>query len=995
MTTFSPVNSNTTMASWAKIASLKNPHMTANTKPKPAPPESIESPTPREAGNSKRSNHCARSSRVAVPDIPIRKKHVITPANLPVSITNESFRQKHSLDPLTSPESTSVQKVDSAATNTPPPAQLSREYDVYATPFVPPDWLKINLEPPVRTTMARSRHRIDYHRYVSNFCGTHLLPDRHETTRGIEAKAIGLADLTASLYYTYFLASLHRECTAVKCENEGHALYRVPLYLTGVVTEDPIWALTIPGLREDSPFLEMGDMLQLRQLWIGSDGNIIKVPMVADGPDSFGQATFLQGWTGVQYDACVYAVDRAKEVVYLKANDLGFLHTNQPVPMGVNVVFPLKQAKINIQQRALGFIASQLDMVDPSPMHNQESVADGDFDDFNDVTAMGNASSRAPGQSEGTMLNTWIQRMLFPTEAHGEMQTELRRIPHRALFDHSINYEQAHAVNSICTRDYGTLPYLISGPPGTGKTKTLVETAMQLFNTSEAAHTLICAPSEAAADTLALRLKKYLSNEQLFRLIRPGRNDTEVPGELTQYCYMKNDMFSLPPVKRMMAYNIVVTSCQDAGILFDARLTNNDLWHIERNVLATFHPEDQVATPRLHWRALLIDEAAQATEMDLLAAISVACPPSSYPTDLPQPLFVMAGDENQLGPKTASRDPHFSKSLFARLAERPLYKTHPLSRSSVKPSAAPPVLKKSMLPIIYPPFTNLIRNYRSHPAILSVPSALFYNDTLIPESPTPHTPLQTSPLWRGRKWPVLFVPNTAPDEIERDGGGWYNIAEAHIACSIAQQLVRDSGVAQKDICIMSPFAAQVKLLRSRIRSQQYGLWDVNIGPLEAFQGLEKRVVIVCTTRTRGRFLAEDERRGLGIVQQRRKMNVALTRAMEALFVVGNPEILRRDECWKMWLAFCWRNGLVDERGERWNGDAEGFGEENVGVLERALVAKGDNIGEKGEVLGKGAEGLDMSRDYEVWMDILREALDEESEDIGEEGEEDEDVDRED
>ncbi|KAH5025313.1 hypothetical protein HBI74_130020 [Parastagonospora nodorum] len=977
------------MASWAKVASLNALRVTGNTKPKPITDKSNESPTPREVGNSKRSDQCTPSSHVAVPTIPIRKKHITTPPNLPVSITNESSRKKPSLTPLASPESASVQKVDSVASSTPPLVQLSREYDVYARPFVPLAWLKINLEPPVRTTIAQSRHRIDYHEYVSTFCGTHLLPNRPETTTGSEARAIGLAELTAPLYHNYFLASLHRECAAVQRENESHALYRVPLYLTGMVTEDPIWALNIPGLREDSPFLEMGDMLQLRQLWISNYGNITDVPMLVDGSESlFGQAMFLQGWTGVQYDACVYGVNRAKEFVYLKANDLGFLHDYRPVPMGVNVLFPLKQSKIDTQQRTLRFIASQLDMVDPSPMHTQQSVADGDFDDFNDVAATSNASSKATGQGKEAMQNTWIQRILFPTEAHGEMQTELRRIPHRALFDHATNYEQAHAVSSICTRDYGTLPYLISGPPGTGKTKTLVETAMQLFNTSEATHTLICAPSEVAADTLALRLKKYLSNEQLFRLIRPGRNDTEVPGELTQYCYMTYDMFSLPPIKTMMAYNIVVTSCQDAGILFDARLTNDDLWHIERNMFATFHPEDQVATPRLHWGALLIDEAAQATEIDLLAAISVACPPSSYPTDLPQPLFIMAGDENQLGPKTASRDPQFSKSLFARLRERPLYKNHPLSRSSVKPSAAPPVLKKNMLPIIYPPFTNLIRNYRSHPAILSVPSSLFYNDTLIPESPTPNTPLQTSPLWRGRKWPVLFVPNTAPDEIERDGGGWYNIAEAHIACSIAQQLIRDSGVAQKDICIMSPFAAQVKLLRSRIRSQQYGLWEVNIGPLEAFQGLEKRVVIVCTTRTRARFLAEDERRGLGIVQQKRKMNVALTRAKEALFVVGNPGILVRDECWKTWLAFCWRNGLVDDRGEGWDGDAEGFGEGNVGVLERALVAKEDSVGETGKVLGKGAEGLDMSRDYEVWMDSLREALDEESEDTDEEEEED-------
>jgi superfamily I DNA and/or RNA helicase len=301
-----------------------------------------------------------------------------------------------------------------------------------------------------------------------------------------------------------------------------------------------------------------------------------------------------------------------------------------------------------------------------------------------------------------------------------------------------------------------------------------------------------------------------------------------------------------------------------------------------------------------------------------------------------------------------------------------------------------------MLPIIYPPFANLIRNYRSHPAILSVPSSLFYNDTLIPEAATPNTPLQASSLWRGRKWPVLFFPNKANDEIERDGGGWYNVSEAKLACSVAQTLVEVARVKQADICIMSPFAAQVRLLRSFIRSNAYGggsgLWDVNIGPLEAFQGLEKRVVIICTTRTRSRFLGEDAKRGLGIVGQKRKMNVALTRAKEALFVIGNPEVLGQDEHWRQWLAFCWRNGLVMDPGKVWDGDLEDVGEVKVGVLERALVAKEDHGAEReGKLLGAAATSLDMERDYELWVESLRAALDEEIEEAEnglEDGEED-------
>jgi helicase MOV-10 len=443
--------------------------------------------------------------------------------------------------------------------------------------------------------------------------------------------------------------------------------------------------------------------------------------------------------------------------------------------------------------------------------------------------------------------------MLFLTDADGNVQTQLRKAPHRGLFDPAINYEQAHAIKDVSLNAHRILPYLISGPPGTGKTKALVELAMQLLSTTDVCHMVICAPSEAAADTLALRLKRHLNTKQMLRLNRPGRADNEVPRDLLQYCYIKDDMFHLPSFKKMMTFNVVVTSCRDAAMLAEAHLTNNDLWTIQRNTAVAFNPAEPAPTPPLHWTALLIDEAAQATEMDVLPAISVICPPPDYPTPLLQSRLVMAGDEHQLGPRTSSHDPKYSTSLFARLFNRPLYKDHPLSRSNTKPSSGAPVLKRSMLPMTYPPFTLLIRNYRSHPAILSVPSLLFYSDTLIPEAPLAKTPLQDSSLWQGRKWPVLFLLNTAPDEIERDNGGWYNVFEAHIACTLAQILVSESAVEQADICIMSPFAAQVKLIRSIIRSSQYGngagLWDVNIGPLEAFQGLEKRVVIICTTRT--------------------------------------------------------------------------------------------------------------------------------------------------
>ncbi|PVH92995.1 P-loop containing nucleoside triphosphate hydrolase protein [Periconia macrospinosa] len=690
----------------------------------------------------------------------------------------------------------------------------------------------------------------------------------------------------------------------------------------------------------------MGDTIQLRPLFVDGYGNLVDIYLLFNQIHPAGH-TYPRHWTGTIWNATVQYVHRASETVYLRAD--GLTETwigNVCFALFVNVVFPQKEEAARVAQEALTYVSCLLnaDSLLKASTQETEDRARKSMN-IDDITLGGN-SHRSESQNGDThhsdispYQSSWIRKILFPDEFDGQWQRELRRHPHRGLFDSQLNYEQVQAVNSVCKNDYGTLPYCISGPPGTGKTKTLVEIAMQLLKDNIVDHILICAPSDQAADTLALRLKNYLSATQLFRLNGPSRDESEVPRELigTGYTYMENGLFYLPPFQKLMKYNVVVTSCRDASILMQARLTNAELWAIERGILNAIHPEHQIAPPPLHWGALLVDEAAQAVELDVLPAISIISPPASYPTDRLQPRFVMAGDEKQLGPRTASRNPNFSRSLFARLFERPLYKNHPLSRSNMKPSTDPPVLTQAKLPILYPPFANLIRNYRSHPAILSVPSSLFYNDTLIPEKPpqSSTTKLASCTLWQGRKWPVLYVPNTGADEIEREGGGWYNYSEATQACIIAQKLITEAGVPQEDICIMSPFAAQVRVLRKMMRSGVYsgiaggseGYWDVNIGPVEAFQGLEKRVVILCTTRSRPSFVDADVARGLGIVKFPRKMNVALTRAMEGLVVIGHPEVLEMDEEWRQWVVFCVRNGLVQKGGIGWRrGEGGGVGE---------------------------------------------------------------------
>ena len=126
------------------------------------------------------------------------------------------------------------------------------------------------------------------------------------------------------------------------------------------------------------------------------------------------------------------------------------------------------------------------------------------------------------------------------------------------------------------------------------------------------------------------------------------------------------------------------------------------------------------------------------------------------------------------------------------------------------------------------------RSEGQSPAILAVPSALFYADTREPEA-TDTDRLAGWSEWRGRRWPVLFRNNDSEDDLEMDGGGWYNFGETQLACQNASRPVHTGLLAQNEVCIMSPFKAQVRCLRKTIREKRYGsLWAIDIGPTEAF-----------------------------------------------------------------------------------------------------------------------------------------------------------------
>lgn len=669
-------------------------------------------------------------------------------------------------------------------------------------------------------------------------------------------------------------------------ETEACALYGHDVVLkpasAAIVSGETICTLRVPGLRENSPFVEEEDIVELRHLRYGADNRLLGMAewlRVRDDPyyDHFQphpQQGEAPGWTNVIYLARVLGINRATETLWLRVVGL-------PTPMTE------RTERFNIQFR----VSVERQM----PMHYT-----------------------LPEAQKALSHGGWLNSMLFPTNSDCEIQERLHPgIFHQRFFDQNLNWEQKKAVESVWLRQHGTLPYLISGPPGTGKTRCLNEICLQIVDNSITLnHILVCAPSDPATDTLCLRLKDHLAPGDMLRLNRPCRTFQEVPDSLLPYCYIQGDEFGMPPLETLMRYRVIVTSCRDSSMLARARLTNKDLYAVQHSIQTVsmaISPYEPLPEVKLHWTALLLDEAAQAMEPEALIPLAVVAPPADPNFNGPAPLVVMAGDEHQLGPRTSLAASPLKESLFGRLFKRPVYAEHPLARG--KKGEAPVPLTKSLLPVLRPAFTNLIRNYRSHPAILAVPSKLFYWDTLEAEASGTDR-LAGWQGWQGRRWPVLFHNNPSLDEIELPGlmegtGGWFNHGEAVIACNYARSLVESGLVTQDEVCIMSPFKAQVKSLRQLVRKPEYGaMWNVNIGPTEAFQGLERGVVILCVTRARKRFVVEDQKLGWGIIGTPNKMNVALTRAKYGLIVVGSRELLIEDENWKAFVQFCERNGLV-------------------------------------------------------------------------------------
>lgn len=427
--------------------------------------------------------------------------------------------------------------------------------------------------------------------------------------------------------------------------------------------------------------------------------------------------------------------------------------------------------------------------------------------------------------------------------------------------DPALNASQQEAVRfALTAQDVAVL----HGPPGTGKTTTLVELIRQAVRRGQ--RVLACAPSNLAVDNLMQRLVAH--GEQALRLGHPARvlpelrahtldllveehNDTRVARKLVREAFALFRQAGKwtrakpePGAKRNMRQ-------EGRDLLADARRLEAQAVEAVLNqatvVCATLTGVNDELLGKRQFDLAVIDEAGQCTE------------PACW---LPLPRVqrvILAGDHCQLPPTIVSPDAAkagFGVSLMERLVEQ--YGAAITRRLDVQ--------------------------YRMHEAIMTFSSLHFYDGALEAHDSVREHLLRDlagvgpAPL---TETPVQFIDTAGAgfdEELEPDGASRLNPREADLIGRKVRQLLA-LGIRPEDIGVIAPYAAQVRLLRDRLT-----IPGLEIDSVDGFQGREKEAILLSLVRSN----AEGE---VGFLADVRRTNVALTRARRKLLVIGDSATL--------------------------------------------------------------------------------------------------------
>ncbi len=478
-----------------------------------------------------------------------------------------------------------------------------------------------------------------------------------------------------------------------------------------------------------------------------------------------------------------------------------------------------------------------------------------------------------------------------------------KSVPYIDYIDKSLNESQKRAIeNALSCENF----YLIHGPFGTGKTRTLVELISQ--ETRQNHKVLATAESNAAVDNI---LERLMENKKL-NLTRLGHPQRVSKHNITQTLAYKVENHKLnkkikkihnkidnliekrsvhtkptPQYRRGYGdYDILFNASKGKGgrgispekmksmaqwIEYNQQIDelHDEIKRIENKmirdiietsdvILSTNSSAALESIARTKFDVAIIDEASQATIPSVLIPIAKAH------------RFILAGDHKQLPPTIISdKAQKLEKTMFEELIK------------------------------IYPFKSQLLNiQYRMNSLLMKFPNAEFYNNGLKSDSSVDDITINDILNTESEEEAMLFVDTSnVDDEGERhlkDSKSIINKLEADIAVQLANDYL-NAGLEESDIGIISPYADQVKIIQDKT--------PVEVKTVDGFQGREKEIIIISTVRS-------NENGNIGFLSDLRRLNVAITRAKRKLIIIGNVDTLKTNPTYLRLIDFARENNVL-------------------------------------------------------------------------------------
>ena len=475
----------------------------------------------------------------------------------------------------------------------------------------------------------------------------------------------------------------------------------------------------------------------------------------------------------------------------------------------------------------------------------------------------------------------------------------------------SLNDSQKEAVGSCLGSDL----FLVHGPPGTGKTSTMIELILQ--EVARGNKVLATADSNTAVDNMLQRLAKH--ELELVRIEHPARILHELEEFSIHAKYEKSveaeaiksgweevgvlvkhrDQFSKPTQARArgMSYDRILTLAargkSQRGVSV-ATMQSMAKWikadqKVDALVKSLRLQEEEVykkliknadvvlATNAMVMSDMLKDEIFDVAIIDEGSQQIVA---STLIPIMHAKRFIIAGDHKQLPPTVVSKEAkELQKSLFEELIEQnPLHAT--------------------MLRV----------QYRMNEKIMEFSNEHFYEGKLIAdESVKNHTlaDLNVSPPNEYKEVldpsvPIAFIDTKGTEAIESlpdRSTSYENEHEANIVKALVDELL-SMGLEPEHIGVISPYLAQVKRIKKLFEEPV-----VEVKSVDGFQGREKEVIIIS-------FVRSNPEGKIGFLKDLRRLNVAITRAKRKLVCIGDSATLSHHETYRQFIDYIQKNGRI-------------------------------------------------------------------------------------